>query len=52
MHKGVTLIFYIIVLLIVVTHAPGFSADTTAIGGQARGLTTDLTGASTATSQG
>jgi hypothetical protein len=52
MHKAVTWIFYIIALVVVVTHAPGFAADITSVGGQARGETSLLTGASSATSKG
>lgn len=51
-HRWISYVFYAIVLVLVVTHAPGFAADTTAIGGQARGETSLLTGASTATSAG
>jgi hypothetical protein len=52
MHKAVTYIFYALVLVIVVTHAPGFAAGVTSVGGQARGETSLLTGASSATAKG
>ena len=52
MHKVITYIFYAIIFVVVVTHAPGFAGAVTSVGGQARGETSLLTGASTATSNG
>jgi hypothetical protein len=49
-HKIVTYIFYAIILVLVVTHAPGFAAGVTSVGGQATKETSLLTGASSATS--
>lgn len=37
MHKGITYAFILIVLLLVVTHAPGFAESVTAVGGQSGG---------------
>lgn len=56
MHKMASWIFFIIVLLLVVTHAPGFAESVTAVGGQstkgggtgALGAINTLSGASTA----
>lgn len=56
MHKAVTWTFYIIVVLLIVTHAPGFAESVTAVGGQATkgggtgalGAINTLSGASTA----
>lgn len=56
MHKAVTWIFFVIVLLLVVTHAPGFAESVTAVGGQATkgggtgalGAINTLSGAATA----
>lgn len=52
MHKAVSYIFYAIIFVVIVTHAPGFAAGVTAVGGQATKETSLLTGASTATSAG
>lgn len=35
MHKAITWVFVIIVILLVVTHAPGFAEAVTSVGGQA-----------------
>ena len=37
MHKAITWTFLIIVLLLIVTHAPGFAEAVTSVGGQATG---------------
>jgi hypothetical protein len=52
MHKAVSYIFFAIIAVLVITHAPGFAAGVTAVGGQATNETKLLTGASTATSAG
>jgi hypothetical protein len=52
MHNAITLIFYAIIFVLVVTHAPGFAADVTAVGGQATDETSLLTGSSTASKAG
>jgi hypothetical protein len=52
MHKAVSYIFFAIIAVLVLTHAPAFAADSTAVGGQAVNETKLLTGASTATSAG
>lgn len=56
MHKAITWTFMIIVLLLIVTHAPGFAESVTSVGGQATktggtgalGAINTLSGASTA----
>jgi hypothetical protein len=46
MHKWTTMIFFVIVLLLIVTHAPGFAESVTAVGGQsAKGGGTGVLGA-------
>lgn len=35
MHKAISWVFVIIILLVVVTHAPGFAEAVTSVGGQA-----------------
>lgn len=35
MHKAITWVFLIIVVLLIVTHAPGFAEAVTSVGGQA-----------------
>lgn len=52
MHKWVSYLFFAIIFVVIVTHAPGFAAGVTSVGGQATKETSLLTGASTATSQG
>jgi hypothetical protein len=52
MHKAISYVFYAIVFVVIVTHAPGFAAGVTSVGGQARGETSLLTGAASATSKG
>ena len=51
MHKGITYIFYAIIAVLVLTHAPGFARSVTSVGGQATRETALLTGASTATNR-
>ena len=47
MHKGfVTLFFFAIIAVLVLTHAQSFAAATTAVGGQTYNETGLLTGAS------
>jgi hypothetical protein len=50
MHKGVTYLFYAIIAVLIITHAPGFAGAVTAVGGQATNETSLLTGAKSATS--
>ena len=51
MHKGfVTLLFFAIIAVLILTHAQSFAAATTAVGGQTYGETALLTGNSTAAS--
>ena len=47
MHKAVSWIFIVIVLLLIVTHAPGFAQAVTSVGGQAstKGVNTGALGA-------
>ena len=52
MHKIVSYAFFAIIAVLIITHAPGFAGAITAVGGQAKGETSLLTGASTATSAG
>ena len=49
MHKGfMTLLFFAIIAVLILTHAQSFAAATTAVGGQTYGETALLTGQSTA----
>jgi hypothetical protein len=51
MHKGfMSLLFFAIVAVLILTHAQSFAAATTAVGGQTYGETALLTGNSTAAS--
>jgi hypothetical protein len=51
MHKGfMTLLFFAIIAVLILTHAQSFAAATTAVGGQTYGETALLTGNSTAAS--
>jgi hypothetical protein len=52
MHKWISVVFWLIIAVLALTHAPAFAADSTAVGGQAVSETKLLTGASTATSAG
>ena len=49
MHKGfMSLLFFAIIAVLILTHAQSFAAATTAVGGQTYGETALLTGNSTA----
>jgi len=49
MHKGfMTLLFFAIIAVLILTHAQSFAAATTAVGGQTYGETALLTGQSSA----
>jgi hypothetical protein len=50
MHRGISYLFYAIIAVLILTHAPGFAAGVTSVGGQATKETSLLTGASSATS--
>ena len=51
MHKGfMTLLFFAIIAVLILTHAQSFAAAITAVGGQTYGETALLTGNSTAAS--
>ena len=51
MHKGfMSLLFFAIIAVLILTHAQSFAAATTAVGGQTYGETALLTGNSTAAS--
>jgi len=51
MHKGfMTLLFFAIIAVLILTHAQSFAAATTAVGGQTYGETALLTGNSTVAS--
>jgi len=52
MHKIVSYLFFAIIAVLILTHAPGFAGATTAVGGQTTKMTSLLTGATTATSAG
>lgn len=52
MHKAVSYIFFAIIAVLIITHAPGFAGAVTAVGGQATSETSLLTGATSATSKG
>jgi len=51
MHKAVSYLFFAIIAVLILTHAPGFAAGVTSVGGQATKETSLLTGASSATNK-